>query len=120
MVVQEEKQRNPDADEEKLKEELREKAEKTVKINMLLDTIADREGIKITEAEVKQKIAELSNSMYITPDYFMKLYLPNEEAEYMFRQNLLREKTIDFIFEKTKKVKKEKTETEEEGEKKDE
>ncbi len=120
MLVQEEKQRKPDEDEEKLKEELREKAEKTVKINMLLDTIADREGIKITEAEVKQKIAELANSMYITPEYFMKLYLPNEEAEYMFRQNLVREKTIDFIFEKTKKVKKEKTEKVEEGEKKDE
>ena len=117
MLVRGEKQNNPDADEEKLKEELKEKAERNVKLNLLLDTIADREGIDVTTDEVKQKIAEISNSMYITPEHFMKLYLPNEEAQFMFRQNLVREKTLDFIYSKSVKVKK--TETEE-GENKDE
>ncbi len=117
MLINGEKQKDPGADEEKLKEELKEKAERNVRINLLLDTIADMEGIDVTNDEIKQKIAELSNSMYITPEHFMKLYLPNEEAQYMFRQNLVREKTLDFIYDKAVKVKK--TETEE-GEGKDE
>ncbi|RMG69546.1 MAG: trigger factor [Nitrospirae bacterium] len=118
MLVRGEKQKDPQADEEELREKLKERAEKTVKLNMLLDTIAEKQGIDITNDEVKQKIAELSNSMYITPEHFMKLYLPNEEAMYMFRQNLIREKTLDFIFEKTKRVKK--SDNPEEGEKTDE
>jgi len=117
MLINGEKQNKPDVDEEKLREELKEKAERNVKLNLLLDTIAEKEGIDITMDEIKQRIAELSSSMYITPDHFMKLYLPNEEAQYMFRQNLAREKTLDFIFSKSVKVKK--TETEE-GENKDE
>lgn len=115
MLINGEKQKDPNADEEKLREELKEKAERTVKLNLLLDTIAEKEGIDITTDEVKQKIAELSNSMYITPEHFMKLYLPNEEAQYMFRQNLVREKTLDFIYSRAIKVKKT-----EEGENKDE
>lgn len=102
ILVNEQKRVKPDADEEKLREELREKAEKNVKMNLILDTIADKENIDISNEELKKKIIETANSMYLSPDHFAQMYLPNEDALYEFRQSIRREKTLDIILKRLK------------------
>ncbi len=102
MLVHEQKRLKPDADEEELREELKEKARKNVKTNIILDTIADREGVEVTDEEVRKKIVETANSMYLSPEHFMQMYLPNEEALYEFRQSIRREKTLDILLKRTK------------------
>ncbi|HDH01406.1 MAG TPA: hypothetical protein ENG80_06330, partial [Nitrospirae bacterium] len=106
-----------------IKDESREKATRNVKLNLILDAVADRQEIFISDEELKKKILELSNSMYITPENFMKMYLPDENAYYYFRQNIIREKTIDYIYERAVSVEedsgpsgKEESETEPKGE----
>ncbi len=100
-LVAEQKRIKPDADEEALKEELREKAEKNVKINLLLDAIADKEGVEVSDEEARKRIVEVASSMYLSPESFIQMYLPNEEAYYNFRQNLRREKVLDLLHKKT-------------------
>ncbi|HHN64293.1 MAG TPA: hypothetical protein ENK09_02895, partial [Nitrospirae bacterium] len=102
MLVHEQKRLKPDADEEKLREELKEKARKNVKTNIILDTIADREDVEVTDEEVRKKIVETANSMYLSPEHFMQMYLPNEEALHEFRQSIRREKTLDILLKRTK------------------
>jgi len=120
ILVNEQQRIKPDADEEKLREELREKAERNVKMNLILDTIADKENIEVSNEELKKKIVETANSMYLSPDHFAQMYLPNEEALYEFRQSIRREKTLDIMLKRlkekqtanTEEVKEEKGDTE--------
>lgn len=122
-INNEEKRKNPEVDPDAIKDESREKATRNVKLNLILDAVADRQEIFISDEELKKKILELSNSMYITPENFMKMYLPDENAYYYFRQNIIREKTIDYIYERAVSVEedsgpsgKEESETEPKGE----
>lgn len=110
ILVNEQKRIKPDADEEKLREELREQAEKNVKTNLILDTIADKENIEVSNEELKNKIIETANSMYLSPDHFAQMYLPNEEAVYEFRQRIRREKTLDIMLKRLKEGETENTE----------
>ncbi len=118
LLVSEEKQSNPDADEEKLKEELKERAIRNVKVSLLLDIIAEKENVSVTEEEIKNRIMRLSAEMYVTPEVFMQMYLPDQAAFYKFRQAMIREKTIQMLLEKAEK--KEKKEEIQQQEDKDE
>ncbi|RMG00032.1 MAG: trigger factor [Nitrospirae bacterium] len=107
LIENEEKRKNPEVDLEKMKDEITERATKAVKLNLLLDTIAEKENVQVSDEELRGKILEYSRNFYMSPDDFMKMYLPDEDSVFMFRQNLIREKAIDLVHEKSVKVKKE-------------
>lgn len=107
LIENEEKRKNPEVDLEKMKDEITERATKAVKLNLLLDTIAEKENVQVSDEELRGKILEYSQNFYMSPEDFMKMYLPDEDSIFMFRQNLLREKAIDLVHEKSVKVKKE-------------
>jgi trigger factor len=110
-IVSDETRRNPEADIGKLKEEKREDAIKNVKINLLLDVISEREKITVSDEEIKMRVAELSQSMYMTPENFVELYLPNENAFLLFKRNVIRQKVTEFILAKASKVRDKEEET---------
>ncbi len=113
MIENEEKRKNPDINIEEKADEIRERAMKSVKTNLILDIIAEKENVQVSDEELRTKILELSQKFYMSPDDFIKMYLPDENALYGFKENLIREKTIDLLLEKAKKVKAEKEETKE-------
>lgn len=100
MLVAQEKTKDADADEERLREESQEKAARKVKADILLDMIAEKESVSVSDDELKAQISATANSMYLSPENFMKQYLPNENAMGIFRQNIIREKTVDVILQK--------------------
>ncbi len=102
-LINQEKQQNPDASEEDLKEPLRERAARNVKATILLDTIAEKEEIVLTEDEIKDRIMKVAYEMHMTPEVFMQLYLQDEETFYRFRESLRREKALNLLLERAEK-----------------
>ncbi len=103
MLVEEEKKRRPDADADQLQEELKKRAVRNVKANILLDLIAEKENVDVTEGELKARIAELASSMYLSPENFVEMYLKSDAAMGLFRQNLVRDKALDVVLQKAVK-----------------
>ncbi|NOZ25214.1 MAG: trigger factor [Nitrospirae bacterium] len=103
MLVEEEMKRKPDADAGQLREEMKDQAVRNVKANILLDVIAEKENVEVTENELKAKITELASSMYLSPENFVDMYLKSDGAMAMFRQNIVRDKALDLVLQKAVK-----------------
>ncbi len=99
-LVAEEKKKDSELDIEKAREDLREKAIRNVKANIILDVIAAKEKVEVTEDEMKKRIIEIAGNMYLSPENFIDLYLRNEGAMAGFRQNIIREKALEIVFQK--------------------
>lgn len=105
-LLGEEKRVKPDEDDDKLRKELRGKAIRNVRANILLDAITDKDKIDLKEEEVKDRILLFSKSMYLSPESFEQKYLQNESAKVAFRGSLLREKALKLLLDKAVKIKK--------------
>jgi len=102
-LVAKKRQENPTVDIEKLKNELKEKAIIKSKAKLLLEIIADKESLKVTDEEIKDKIIQFSNNIGIEPNEFVKLYLPDKNALHRFIQSMRRDKALDYLLKKAEK-----------------
>ena len=69
--------KHPGTDEELIKE-YRPKAEKSAKVSVLLDIIGEREGITVSEDELKEEILNFSRRYYVTPENVIKYYVARD------------------------------------------
>jgi trigger factor len=63
---------------EDLIKEYRPKAEKSAKVSVLLDIIGEREGITVSEDELKEEILKFSRRYYVTPENVIKYYVARD------------------------------------------
>lgn len=82
--------------EEKLKQDLRPASEKRVKDMLVLGEIARRNELNITEAELSVGFKELALSTGQDPEALRQYYEANNLKE-SFRQQLLEEKTLNYL-----------------------
>ncbi len=82
--------------EEKLKEDLRPASEKRVKDMLVLGEIARKNDLEITEVELSGGFKELALSAGQEPEALRKYYEANNLKE-SFRQQLLEEKTLNYL-----------------------
>jgi trigger factor len=89
-----------------LEKEYEPEAEKRIKMGMILGKIAEREGIKVEDREVDERLKRIAEETKRAYDYVNQFY-----EKYNLKENLktgmLEEKTIDFIMEKAKVKEKE-------------
>ncbi|RME67335.1 MAG: trigger factor [Nitrospirae bacterium] len=102
-LINQEKQQNPDASEDQLAEQLKERAERNVKATILLDVIAEKENITLTEDEIRERIMKVSYEMHMTPEVFMQLYMQDPENYYRFKESLKREKALNLLLERAQR-----------------
>ncbi len=95
------------SDENKVKKEYRVVAEKRVKQELILDKIAQEEDIKVTEKEIKNKINTIAKEIKQDPLKVEANFKKNNNLDGL-RENIKREKIIDFISKKIKIMKSEK------------
>ena len=93
--------KNINSDEEKVKKEYRIVAEKRIRQEFILDKIAREEDIKVTEKEIKNKINNIAKEIKQDPLKVEANFKKNNNLEGL-RENIKREKTIDFISKKIK------------------
>jgi len=90
---------------EEFMEELRPTAEKRIKTELVLFSIADKEGITVTEEEINRR------KEYFQPHLERVAKRDRQRQEELLtdgiRTNLLKEKTIRFLVEKAEPVSKE-------------
>lgn len=88
----------PDKTDKELAEALRPKAMRNVKATIILDEIAEKENISVTEAEMKDRIALIAKQLQATPDAIVNLFMTRDGSLDNLRHNIREEKVLDFLF----------------------
>jgi trigger factor len=66
---------------EKLRESMKEDAEKRIKTKLVLETIAEKEGIEVTEEDIEHEIKHLAERWQATPEEVRKLLEDRNEMD---------------------------------------
>ncbi len=88
-----------------LAEELRPKALRNVQASLLLDEIADREGVIVSEEELRSRIASLAKSFQATPEAVVNLFMTRDGSLDGLRHTVREEKVMDLLLAKAEIVK---------------
>lgn len=87
---------------EEIREELRPYAEKSVKASILLELIGEKEGITISDEDVKEEILNMAQRYYISPENIMKYYMTKDGSLEGLKQTVLEKKVLNFLLNKAK------------------
>jgi trigger factor len=85
--------------EEKLQGEYREMAQKQVRTFLILEKIADQEGITVTEGEAEERIREISERVHQKFDVLKRYYEKNGLIPEV-KAGIMSEKVLNFLLEK--------------------
>lgn len=80
-----------------LAEKLRPKAVKNVKATILLDEIAEKEKIVVSETEIKDRISLIAKQFQATPDAIVNLFMTRDGSLDNLKHNIREEKVLDFL-----------------------
>jgi trigger factor len=117
LVINEKHRKNPQGqrqgaagessaeDDEKLVEELRPKAVHNVKATILLDTIAEKEGVTVTEEELKTRVTLLARHLQTTPEAVINLFMTKDGSLDSLKHSIRDEKVLDLILSKAEIIK---------------
>ncbi len=86
---------------EKINKEAQEKARNTIKNHLILNKIAEKENIKVSDEEMEEEYKSLAESNNI-PLVKIKEYMRQEGRDENLKQNMLLSKTIDFLVDNAK------------------
>ncbi|MDH4230470.1 MAG: trigger factor [Nitrospirota bacterium] len=92
-------------DDTEILERLRPKAIKNVKATMLLDMIAEKEGVTVTEDEIKSRIAILARHFQTTPENVINLFVTKDGSLENFKHTIQDEKVMELVLSKADVVK---------------
>ena len=87
---------------EELIMEYRPKAEKSAKVSILLDIIGEREGITVSEDELKEEILNFSRRYYVTPENVIKYYVTRDGSLDGIKNALYEKKAMKALLDKAK------------------
>ena len=88
-------------DTRKLREEFLPKAKERVKLGLVLDAIAEKEGITVIEADVEQECRMMARGLKIDPAEVMKILASGgRETVDDFKSRILADKALQFVYQK--------------------
>jgi trigger factor len=94
----------PEFDEEKKREEFLPEALSRAKASVALDIIGEKEGVEVTEDDMKQRLAAMSIQVNMTPDNLIKYYMAKDGSLEGLRQAVFEEKVLDLVLGKAMKT----------------
>ena len=82
-----------------LRQEHRNEAARRVKLGLVLDTIAEKEGLKVTQDDLNAEIVRLASDLKMSPDELVKMIKAGgQESIDELRNRTLADKTLDFVY----------------------
>lgn len=87
---------------EELKEELEDKAKRNIKISYLLDLIGEKEGITVSEEEIKEQIINIAQQYNISPKNVMDFFVAKDGSLEGIRKSIFDKKVLNLLLEKAK------------------
>ena len=97
MVHEAKTLKKSDKDEAALRDELKPDAIKNVRAMILLSIIGEKEGVNVTDEELKEKILELSQQLAMTPESLIKIYAQRDGSLEGLRNNMHEQKVLDLL-----------------------
>ena len=94
----------PEFDEKAKSEEFRPEALRRAKASVVLDIIGEREGIEVSEDDMKSRIIRMSMEANTTPENLMKYYVAKDGSLEGMKQAIFEEKVLDIVLERAEKV----------------
>jgi trigger factor len=88
-------------DEEKMKQEFRAEAEEEARGTILVQAIAEREGITVTDADIQKRVAELAAARQENPKK-LRADLEKDHRLHQIRLQILEQKTLDMLIGQAK------------------
>lgn len=86
--------------EDALKEEFRPAALRHTKAALILQAIGEKEGVGVTEDDVKGKVQWLAEKMSLTPENVMKYYVTRDGSLEGLRDSIFEEKVMNLVLDK--------------------
>jgi trigger factor len=86
--------------EEEKHSELKEKALKNVRASIIINDIGQKEGITVTEDEVRDRLSLLAKRLSAKPEAIMNFYMTKDGSLEGLRQMIFEDKVLDFLFSK--------------------
>jgi trigger factor len=106
MAAGETGEKAPDEEEDSaIAERLKPKAIHKVKAGVLLDMIAEKEGITATDEEVKSRIGLLARHLQTTPEAVINLFVTRDGSLDTFSRTIRDEKVMDLVLSKGETIK---------------
>ena len=87
---------------EAYKAQFREVAREQVKGSVLLDAVAEKESIQVTEEDIAREVAEIAAGTRQDPEKVANLYRTNERAKDNLEAKLREDKAVQFVQERAK------------------
>lgn len=82
-----------------LRQEHRNEAARRVKLGLVLETIAEREGLTVTQDDLNTEIVRLSSDLKMSPDELVKMIKAGgQESINELRNRTLADKALDFVY----------------------
>lgn len=94
-----------DKDETAFNPDLRNDAIKKVKAAVLIEMIGQKEGLRVTEDDIKNAMVGMSRNFSVTPEQLMKFYMSKEGSLDRLKNSIFEEKVLDLILSKAVVVK---------------
>lgn len=88
-----------------LMEKLKPKAVQNVKSMILLDMIAEKEGVSVSEEELKSRILLLAQQLQATPETIMNLFVTKDGSLDNLKHTIKDEKVLDLLLSKAEIIK---------------
>jgi trigger factor len=91
-----------DRTDEAIKEEIMPHAQKSVKASILLELIGEKEGITVSEEEIKEDILRIAQTSYTSPENVMKYYIARDGSLEGLKQSIFEKKVLRLLLDKAK------------------
>jgi trigger factor len=91
---------NDERPDEALSAELRPDAERRVRASVLLEIIGEKEGVAVSEEEMKSEILALAGRFYVSPENVVKYYTARDGSLAGLRNSVFERKVMDLLLSK--------------------
>lgn len=98
LVYEEKTIKKSEKKQEELEIELKPKAVKAAKALLLISAIGDKEGIDVTDDELREKILDTAQKLGTTPESIMKIYLEGSGSLEGLRYSIFKEKVLNMLY----------------------
>ncbi|MBF0319880.1 MAG: trigger factor [Nitrospirae bacterium] len=89
-----------DVSEEEIRAKFHDDAVRNVKIMVLLDIIGEKEDVKVSEEDMKERLISMAYASSMSPEALLQYYNTQEGALESLRYSVFREKVVDSIYAK--------------------
>lgn len=86
-----------------------ERAKRNVKAYILIDLIGEKEGVSVSEEDLKQEVMNIAKRYSITPQEVIQYYMTRDGSLETLKNIIFEKKVFDILLQKSKKIKKEET-----------